>query len=113
MRLFADRAIRHRARLKPFNYLFNRFNYLKWNWLSIKLQLHEAAQRRHSFGLIINQLAVFFERSVIIAATRLLQQVDRTRIKEMQLAVFTVLILSIDVERMPVERNFWKGSGVL
>ena len=87
MRFLADGTVRHRAGLEAFDDRFHRFHFLDGNGLGRELQPHEASQGRHPFRLIVDQFCVLFECGVIVVAARLLQEVDRFGVKQMQFPI--------------------------
>src|SRR5713101_8139215 len=113
MRLLADRPVRHRAGLEPLDDSFNRFHFLQRNGRGVELQFHQAAQSRHPFGLVVDEFRVLFEGGVIVVTARLLQQMDRFGIEQVQFPVFAVLVLAIDLKRVAIERDRREGFLVL
>src|SRR5215475_3980741 len=96
VRLLAYRAVGHGAGLEAFYDRLHRLHFINWNRLGNVFQLHQATQGRHTLRLAIDKLGVFLERFVVIGATGLLQQMDRPRIEQMQLTIFSILILTVD-----------------
>ena len=113
MRLLADRAVRHRARLEPAGNGFDRLDFVQGNRLVGKLQFHQAAQGGESFRLVVDQRTVGLEHLVILAAAGFLQQVNRPGVEQVQFAVFAVLVLSVHLKGVTVHRDTRKSPGVL
>ena len=113
MRFFADRTIRHRPGLETLDDRLHRLHFLNGNSFARVLEFHQAPQGRHLFGLIVDELCVFFERGVIVVAARLLQEVNRLGVEQMQFPVLPILVLAVSLERMAVERERRECPGML
>ena len=113
VRLFTDRTIRHGACLKPFHDRLDGLYFVKWHWLPGVFEFEQAAQRRQTLCLVVDELGEFFKGGIIVGAAGFLQQVDGSRVKQVQLSVLAVLILTMHIEGMAIHRKLWKCLGVL
>ena len=104
MGFFADRAVGHGAGLEPFDDRVHRLDFLDGNRLRRVFERHQTAQCRDPLRLIVDQPGVFFERPVIVVAAGLLQQMNRPRVEQMELAILAVLVLAVDFQRVAVQR---------
>ena len=113
MGFLADRAVGHGPGFEPLGDGLNRLHLVKRNRFRGVFEAEQAAQGGQPFGLIVNQARVLFEGGVIVRATGFLQQMNRARVEQMQLAVFAVLVLAVDLQGAAVDRDVGKGFGVL
>jgi len=88
VRLFADGAIAHRARLKAADDLLHRLDFLYGNRMAFG-EAKKIAQRNGRISL--HPLDVFFKEGIIPRAYRGLQQVDCLGIVEMMFAILLIL----------------------
>src|SRR5262249_42372263 len=99
VRLLADRAIGHGARLESLHYRFDGLDLLDGHGLpAFGVEVHEAAQRAKAARLIVDELRVFLEDLEIAGAASVLELVGRLRVEEVVLAFAAVLVVAADVE---------------
>ena len=108
VRLLADRAIGHGARLEPLQDRFDRLDFLNRNGRFGEFQPEEAAQRAEPFGLVVDQFAVFLENLVIAVAAGVLQFVDRLRVEKVVFPLLALLIMPARLQSVAVERPVGK-----
>ena len=94
VRLFADRAERHRARRKALDDLGGRLHFINRHRARGCLQLHQSAQRTQLFALLVDQLGILLECREAVLPHRVLQLADRQRIEQMVFAANPVLIFA-------------------
>jgi hypothetical protein len=86
--------------LKRLTIDLDRFDLLDRDLLGrIELEIHQPAQRVELAGLVVHQLGKLAEQPVVALATRPLQQVDRLRVEQVELAVRPPLIEPARIQR--------------
>ena len=103
VRLLADGAVAHGARLEALHDALDRLDLLEGNGLDL-LEVEQAAQRAPVPTLLVDQRGILLENLVTAGAHRRLQLVDGLRIKQVVFPVLAPLVLAAGVEQMAVDR---------
>ena len=107
VRLFADRAERHRAGFETLDDFASRLDFLERHGRPAGVELEQRAQRGERSTLLVDRLCVFLEQPEISRSHRMLQSRDRIRVVHVELAGATPLVLAADIEiAVEIRRHF-------
>ena len=113
VRLLADGAVRHGAGLEARGDRRDRLDLVERHRRRGRFERQQSAQGGEPLGLVVDQLRVLLERGVVVAAARLLQQVDAARVEQVEFAVPAELVLAVHVERPAAHRGGGERLGML
>ena len=103
VRLLADRAVAHRARLEPLYQALNRLHFLDGDRIPGPLEVKQTAKGTKVLGLVVDQFGVFLKHLVASQPAGNLQFVDRLRIEQVKFTVAAPLVLAAGIKRRPVD----------
>src|SRR6202158_4968094 len=110
VRLFADRAVRHRSGLEAFDYFIDGFNFINGNRFTLRLEFHQTSERAQTLRLNVDQLAVFLKHFVAARATGVLKFVDGLGVEQVIFAFTPVAILPPSIECRLTDWSIREGS---
>src|SRR6185295_2731799 len=112
VRFPADRTVRHRTGLEPFDDLRGRFNLGNRNGTRQRFKFHQSPESMKLARLVVYQRAELFECVVVVGAAGMLKFMNRLRVELVQLSVTSPLILTAFAKRLLRFRPFGESLRV-